>query len=272
MKETHTIPIIILGVCLLISFFTYTDDNFAKVWSVGSNVAYLAPAYIALLYADIRPGKTISKIDFYYIFLCVFFVVMSIISATYHLCMAYDDQCIFLSKNNWGHTDTFFSWVLLLTLISYVVLKYRASTMALFINFVVIVLTREFHCDDKNYDCQSIRIAYILLWVVTGVTFNIMLHKNFRVGKAFQYNWFNLILAVIAFAVASLFYFAHYLPSHTMWHTFGAFGSSVSLTVYDDSPVHLFNLNLFVGDAKVKVKDDEERQSLLNREDLKYYG
>ena len=99
MKETHTIPIIILGVCLLISFFTYTDDNFAKVWSVGSNVAYLAPAYIALLYADIRPGKTISKIDFYYIFLCVFFVTRFVRRYTH------PNRCLPMAETYWYRID-----------------------------------------------------------------------------------------------------------------------------------------------------------------------
>lgn len=278
--EQHTLniipftPLILLSTSLVISLFTYTNDDFAKLWSVGSNVAYISPSIIAFMYIKAKKGVNLTPKQFFYIYQACFFIIMSLISSMYHLCSAYN-QCILLTLNDWGHIDTLFSWLLLLTLITYVIFKNRAPTLILLINVVVVVITRESHCSSENYDCQNYRIYYIAFLVIFGFIFNIILGKRFRDSKEFTFNFLDLGLGIVFFIIATIFYFAHYLPAHTMWHTFGAVGSSVALTVYEDAPIHYLGINkCFTRKNLIKNTENiDERTPFLkeNRADLRHY-
>ena len=132
------LPIIIILVSLILCLVSYVDNgDFTLFWSWASNIVYLSPILVSYR----------NKNNF----LAYFFTLILILSTSYHICYAYDDACIIISHDNWVHVDVLFSWLLLYTLISYVVFKHRYRDILLLTNVVIVVMTMEAECDESSF-------------------------------------------------------------------------------------------------------------------------
>jgi len=242
------LPAIILGISLILCLISYADnDEFTKFWSVASNIAYLAPTIIA--YQNVETTGL-----FVY-----FFILMMILSSAYHLCYSYDNACFLINHDNWVHTDVLFSWLLLYTLISYVVFKNKYTDITLLTNVVIVVVTLEANCQKANFDCQSSKILLafvyfvIFLYRIATERYDKLIHAR------------DATLSFLFLGIASIFYFnGSYKPSHSLWHVTGAIGACFVLSIYKDSKIHTIGLEI----KKTSKQDELESKPLLKRNEL----
>lgn len=239
----QNLPVIIILLSLVLCLISYVDNgDFTLFWSWASNIVYVSPILVSY-----RNENN---------FLAYFFTLILILSTSYHICYAYDDACIIISHNNWVHVDVLFSWLLLYTLISYVVFKHRYRDILLLTNVVIVVMTMEAECDESNFDCQFTKIALAIVY------FMYFLYEMWG-GKYIEYAPTDSLLSAVFLLAASIFYFnGSYKPSHSLWHVLGATGASFALSIYKDAEYRIINFQ----------KDEGERQPLIQkkRNDLYY--
>ena len=237
--------ILVLIVCAFASIFSYLNYDYAKFWSVTSNVVYLAPLFVSI---EIK----------HYMFTFLFAIVI-IISSFYHACQTYD-ACIY-NLNNSMAIDVMFSWLLLLTLVSYVAFK-EYYVYLVVVNFVIVVLSHEAHCPVLylGYDCEFVKMIIVAIYFVIIVVQNIKHEKELDITDS--------IVGLICFAIAFFFYATYsennkqiHYANHALWHVFGAAAGALVLTVYKESSIHLWGW--FPND---KHCDDEVKQ--LIRKDI----
>ena len=215
---------LVLIVCAFASIFSYLNYDYAKFWSVASNVVYLAPLFVSI---EIK----------HYMFTFLFAVVI-FISSLYHLCQTYD-ACIY-NLNNSMAIDVLFSWLLLLTLVSYVAFK-EYYVYLVVVNFVIVVLSHEAHCPVLylGYDCEFVKMIIVAIYFVIVVVQNIKHEKQLDIT--------DTIVGLICFAIAFFFYATYsednkqfHYANHALWHVFGAAAGALVLTVYKESSIHLW--------------------------------
>lgn len=249
MELYYRFPVFILGISLLLCLISYLEDGeFSKFWSVASNVAYVAPVLIAYY----NRQKT-------WLFV-YFFSLVIVFSTGYHLCYAYEDNaCLVINYDNWGHTDVLFSWLLLYTLICYVVFKNEYTDITLLTNVVIVVVTLEAGCRAANFDCQSSKIILAFVYVL------ILLYRMITEEYYKLLHLRDAAFALISIGVATIFYFngPENFPSHSLWHVLGAVGGCLALTIYKDSKLHTLGFEI-----KKTNKVKEEAQPLLARKEL----
>ena len=121
-KYPITFLILLLSLFLCIPSYFYFE--YAKLWSVVSNVAYMVPLVISV---------QLKKYTF-----SILFTVIILISSCYHICATYE-VCIYPLKESMA-IDVLFSWLLMLTLISYVAYK-KYYQYIVIVNFVIVLLS-----------------------------------------------------------------------------------------------------------------------------------
>lgn len=244
----ENLPIIIIILSLVLCFISYVDNgDFTLFWSWASNIVYLAPILVAYRNKN------------YY--LLYFFSLILLLSTFYHICYAYeDDACIIISHKNWVHVDVLFSWLLLYTLISYVVFKNKYRDILLLTNVLIVVMTLEADCDESNFDCQFTKIALALVYA-TYFAFILFSESTYKLYAAM-----DSLFSVIFLLAATIFYFnGSYKPSHSLWHVLGATGASFAISIYKDAEYRIIQFQ------KNKTKNEEgEGEPLLRRKELYY--
>ena len=215
---------IILFICVLLcipSYFNYQDAEF---WSVASNIAYVVPLLISI------EVKTYT--------FTILFAVVILISSFYHACQTYE-ACIYNLDNSMA-IDVLFSWLLLLTLMSYVAFK-KYYYYLVIVNFLIVVLTHEAHCSVTylGYDCEFVKM------IIVGMYLVIIFIKNIK--EEIHLDATDTIVGLICFAFAFFFYATYseddkqtHYGHHALWHVLGAAAGALVLTIYKDEKIHLW--------------------------------
>ena len=241
----ENLPILIIILSLVLCLISYIDNgDFTLFWAWASNIVYVAPILVAY-----RNKK-------YY--LSYFFFLILLLSTLYHICYAYEDEaCIIISYKNWVHVDVLFSWLLLYTLISYVVFKDKYRDILLLTNVVIVVMTLEADCDENNFDCQFTKIALALVYAIYFVFI------NFVESTYNLYAGMDSLFSILFLLAATIFYFnGSYKPSHSLWHVLGATGASFAISIYKDATYRIIQFQT--------AKKNEEGEPLLKRKELYY--
>tara|TARA_B100000963_G_scaffold187748_1_gene163384 strand:- start:2984 stop:3736 length:753 start_codon:yes stop_codon:yes gene_type:complete len=239
MKTVSVVSISILCLTAILCVPSYLNDDFARAYTLFSNIAYLAPLAIAF---------ELRNVDF-----VIILSLITLVSTLYHTCKAYD-VCFRLEHVSWESIDVQFSWYLLLTLSSYLAFpkKYLSINP---INVLIVFWSHAAHCNN-DYDCRNAKLVYLSIYFIVGIV------KGVR-DRDF-YHPENAILSIMVFVVASAFYlFGDSDANHCSWHVFGAIGISLALTMLRTARFHFFGLSAELG-------NDAEKEPLL-RQDLRIY-
>ena len=245
----YPITFLILLLSLLLCIPSYIYFAYAKFWSVGSNIAYLVPFVISI---------QLKKYTF-----AMLFLMIVLISSFYHVCATYD-VCIYPLEESMA-IDVLFSWLLMLTLVSYVAYK-KYYQYLIVVNFAIVLLSHEAHCPIRTlgYDCEFVKMGVVGLYVVLVFVQHMRNHE-----KQMEIDWTDLIVALACFGIAFFFYLTyqnenlqHHYANHSIWHTMGAAAGALILTVYRDSKIHLWGWK--------NEGSDEEKEMLVTRKDIIY--
>ncbi len=239
MKTVTVVSLAILSLSAILCVPSYLNDDFARAYTLFSNIAYIAPLAIAF---------QLKNVDFVVI-LCL----ITLVSSLYHTCKAYD-VCFHMDHYAWESIDVQFSWFLLLTLVSYLAFPIHFQSIAP-INVLIVFWSHVAHCSN-DYDCRSAKLVYLSIYFIVGIV------KGVR-DKDF-YHPENAITSIFAFIIASAFYiFGESNASHAAWHVSGALGIALALTMLRKSKFHFFGLSSELG-------SEAEKEPLL-RQDLRVY-
>jgi len=157
--------------------------------------------------------------------------------------------------------DVMFSWLLLLTLMSYVAFK-KYYFYLVIVNFLIVVLTHEAHCSVTylGYDCEFVKMIFV------GVYLVIIFIKNIK--EEIHVYTTDAIVGTICFAFAFFFYATYseddkqiHYANHAIWHVFGSAAGALVLTIYEDAKIHLWGWI-----EKDKQSKDEDKR--LIRSDI----
>jgi hypothetical protein len=242
MKVVSIISLVVLTLCTIICIPAYFDEDFAKAYSVFSNLAYIAPLSVAFV---------LKNYDFLIVISLVFLV-----STLYHICKAYD-VCFKMGHQSWEHIDVMFSWYLLLTLAAYLAFPKDFRLLAP-INVLILIWSHEAHCKD-DYECRNAKLVFLAIYCIFGIVKGARDHEF--------YHYANSIASIVTFIAASGFYlFGDSMANHSAWHISSALSIALALTMLKNTAFHFLG---FV-EPRSELATDAE-QSALMRPDLRIY-
>ena len=242
MKVVSVVSLVILLLCCILCVPAYFSEEFAKAYSVFSNLAYIAPLSVAFVLKN-------------YHFLIIISLIL-LVSSLYHTCKAYD-VCFKIEHESWESIDVMYSWYLLLSLAAYLAFPKNFQLLSS-INVLILIWSHEAHCLD-DYECRDAKLVYIGIYLIFGVV------KGARDHGLYHYS--NSIAAIVTFIAASGFYlFGDSLANHSAWHISGALSIALALTMLRTSTFHFLG---FVEPSKMLATDAE--QTALMRPDLRIY-
>lgn len=240
MKTITVISLTTLSLTAILCVPSYLNDDFARAYTLFSNIAYIAPLAIAFELKNINFVIILSLITF--------------VSSLYHTCKAYD-VCFRMDHYAWESIDVQFSWFLLLTLSSYLAFPTQYQSISP-INVLIVFWSHAAHCSN-DYDCRNAKLVYLSIYFIIGIVKGVRDREFYHPG--------NAVTGIMVFIVASAFYiFGDSNASHCAWHVFGALGISLALTMLKTSQFHFFGL------LRSDLGSDAEKEPLL-REDLRVY-
>lgn len=240
MKVVSVVSLSVLVLSGILCIPAWLNDDFAKAYTLFSNLAYIAPLSIAYV---------LKSYDFVLIL-----SLICVVSSLYHACKAYD-VCFRLMHVSWEYIDVQFSWFLLLTLAAYLAFP-KSYKFLNPVNVLILIWSHEAHCQD-SYECRNAKLVYLSIYFIVGIV------KATR-DREF-YHGLNAASSLVFFVLASGFYlFGASDANHSAWHVSSAIGISLSLTMLHDAKFHFFGL------VDSMPGSDEEKKSLI-REDLRIY-
>ena len=240
MKTVTVISLAILSLTTILCVLSYLNDDFARAYTLFSNIAYIAPLAIAF---------NLKNVDF-----VIILSLITLVSSLYHTCKAYD-VCFRMDHYAWESIDVQFSWFLLLTLASYLAFPMQFQSIAP-INVLIVFWSHAAHCSN-DYDCRSAKLVYLSIYFIVGIV------KGVR-DKSF-YHPENAVMSILTFMIASAFYiFGDSNANHAAWHVSGALGIALALTMLKTSKFHFFGL------LSSELGSEAEKKPLL-RQDLRVY-
>lgn len=241
MKVVTVVNLITLVLCAILCVPAYFNADFAKAYSVFSNLAYIAPLSIAFVLKN-------------YDFLIIISLIL-LVSSLYHTCKAYD-VCFKIEHESWESIDVMYSWYLLLSLAAYLAFPKNFRSLA-HINVLILIWSHEAHCQD-DYECRDAKLVYLGIYFIIGIV------KGAR-DHAF-YHYANSIASLLCFLAASGFYlFGNSLANHSAWHISSALSIALALTMLRGSKFHFLGLN-----GPIQEGTEAERTALM-RDDLKIF-
>lgn len=240
MKTVTVVSLAILSLTAILCIPSYLNDDFARAYTLFSNIAYIAPLAIAF---------DLKNVNF-----VIILSLITLVSSLYHTCKAYD-ICFRMDHYAWESIDVQFSWFLLLTLASYLALPKQYQSIGP-INVLIVFWSHAAHCNN-DYDCRNAKLVYLSIYFIIGIVKGVRDKEFYHPG--------NAIMSIIVFIVASAFYiFGDSDANHCAWHVFGALGIALALTMLKTSKFHYFGL------LSSELGTDAEKEPLL-REDLRVY-
>ena len=232
MKLQSVVSLSILVLTATLCIPAFIDTTFAKVYTIFSNIAYIAPLFIAI---------TLKNYHF-----VIILSLIILVSTLYHSCKAYD-VCFRLEKQNWEAIDVQYSWFLLLTVASFLSLP-KNYNLATPINVLILIWSHAAQC--KDYDCRNSKLVYLSIYVIIGVVKSVSNYKIYVQEDSF--------FAIAFFTVASAFYlFGNSDAAHSAWHVTGAASIGFGMTMLSNSKFHLYGLK----DEEATI---EEKTALLD--------